>query len=102
MTFFLLFIIEQSFTPIIYYSIINLRNSSWTLASGTSFTVFKVLSGFFIVTIILYTAVRWYTNNIGGIYSFKRILLGLILGIASISGGIDNNIGMTMGSLITC
>ena len=43
------------------------------------------------LVIISYSCVRFYVNRIGGIYCFKRVILGIVLGATSVMGGIDTN-----------
>ena len=57
---------------------------------------FSTLSLVLLLTIALYSTLRFYTNRIAGIYAFKRILLGCVLGLASVRGGIDRNILLTI------
>lgn len=49
---------------------------------------------------IAYTVIRAYTNRIGGLYSLKRILIGISLGLVSYKGGVDQNIALTLLLLI--
>ena len=67
----------------------NLFNPTWELTESSTQVIFKALSAFFIVFIGGYTVVKWCINPIGGIYCFKRLLLGIILAIVSFLGGID-------------
>lgn len=92
----LIFFIENSFTALTYYSIVNLFNKEWGMASGNKFSSFKALSSIFITFILLYSILRAYSNRIAGIYCFKRTAIGIILGIASIKGGIDENIVLSI------
>ena len=62
--------------------------------------VFKVLSAVFLLIIVVYTIIKWYLNSIGGIYCFKRLLLGVILGAISSLGGIDDNLPLTIVLLL--
>lgn len=83
-----------------YYSFINIFNKSWEMASSNKLTSFKVVSWIFFVFMLFYSTLRVYGNRIAGIYCFKRIAIGIILGIASVKGGIDDNIIFTIIMLI--
>lgn len=75
-----------------YYSFINILNRPWEMASEDKLSSFKVVSWIFIILMLFYSILRTYSNRIAGIYCFKRMVIGLILGIASVRGGIDDNI----------
>jgi len=51
--------------------------------------------------IVVYSIARFNANRIGGIYCFKRIALGLALGLVSILGGIDQNIVVSLILLLS-
>jgi hypothetical protein len=49
----------------------------------------------FLGSILAYFVLKFYTSRIGGIYVGKRIIFGIILAYLSISGGVDQHLGLT-------
>lgn len=98
---FLIFIIENSFISLIFYSFINILNSPWQLAPAHKQMTFKIASIAIMTAIFIYSCLRTYTNRIAGIYCFKRMGLGLTLGAVSHLGGVDKNLAIGMSLMIT-
>ena len=79
----------------------NLFNPLWPLAASSQLNLYKAISAVLLVLMILYTLIRWKVNVFGGIYCFKRLIFGCSLAFISVSGGIDSNLGLTVGLLLS-
>jgi hypothetical protein len=55
----------------------------------------------FLAFVVIYSLFRTYTNRIGGLYCWKRLFLGLSLGLASTLGGVDENKALSLLLLLT-
>jgi hypothetical protein len=94
------FIVENSFIGITYYSILNMRNTSWDLATSESQTPYIAISYILFSFVLIYSCLRIFTNRIGALYCFKRLFLGASLGFISQNGGIDQNIALSLLLLV--
>lgn len=59
------------------------------MAPNNKLITFKIISALFLALIAIYSIIKYYINRIAGIYCFKRVLLGLWMGMISVLGGID-------------
>jgi hypothetical protein len=96
----LLFVIENSFLGLSYYSVMNLFNPAWRLASSSQLLPYRLLSGGLLLAMLGYTLVRWQLNAIAGLYCCKRLTLGTVLAYLSSAGGVDRNLPVAILLLV--
>jgi hypothetical protein len=62
--------------------------------------IFKIISIAIAAIIFIYSCLRTHSNRIAGIYCFKRMGLGLALGLVTHLGGVDKNIAIGISLMI--
>jgi hypothetical protein len=62
---------------------------------------FRIVASILLAAVVVYCCLRTYASRVGGVYSLKRVLLGLALAVASECGGVDQNTALTLSLLIT-
>ena len=82
---------------VVFYAVLQIGSSEWELASGPELAKNKVIAWAFMGVVLVYFALRIYTNSIGGLYTAKRIALGFILATNPIYQG---SIGLILGLLV--
>lgn len=97
---FILFLVENALMGLTYYSLLTVFSQSWQLASPERQLPFRVFGAITLAAVVAYCCLRAYASRVGGVYSLKRVLLGLALAMASECGGADQNVALTLSLLI--